>query len=148
MGLSSRQRRSTRRSSGAIKKALCRETTGDRTWLHKVRPWWGHDYHFHVRLFCPADSAECEQQDPPPPGDVRLGSGNRALSSGKCDGGAAIRIYNQRPTGNATKKLSTDLLFLGESALGWRWRVAPGLRRGDGRLDAVRSVAPKPKGFV
>jgi penicillin-insensitive murein endopeptidase len=53
----------------AIKKALCRETTGDRTWLHKVRPWWGHDYHFHVRLICPADSAECVPQDPPPPGD-------------------------------------------------------------------------------
>jgi penicillin-insensitive murein DD-endopeptidase len=53
----------------AIKKTLCRETTGDRTWLHKVRPWWGHDYHFHVRLLCPADSAECEPQDPPPPGD-------------------------------------------------------------------------------
>ena len=53
----------------AIKKALCRETTGNRTWLHKVRPWWGHDYHFHVRLRCPADSAECTPQDPPPPGD-------------------------------------------------------------------------------
>jgi penicillin-insensitive murein endopeptidase len=53
----------------AIKKALCRETTGNRSWLHKVRPWWGHDYHFHVRLRCPADSAECERQDPPPPGD-------------------------------------------------------------------------------
>ena len=53
----------------AIKKTLCRETTGNRTWLHKVRPWWGHDYHFHVRLLCPADSAECEPQDPPPPGD-------------------------------------------------------------------------------
>jgi penicillin-insensitive murein endopeptidase len=53
----------------AIKKALCRETTGDRRWLHKVRPWWGHDYHFHVRLLCPADSVECKSQDPPPPGD-------------------------------------------------------------------------------
>jgi penicillin-insensitive murein DD-endopeptidase len=53
----------------AIKKALCRETTGDRKWLHKVRPWWGHDYHFHVRLRCPAGSAECKPQDPPPPGD-------------------------------------------------------------------------------
>jgi penicillin-insensitive murein endopeptidase len=42
------------------RKALCRETTGDRKWLGKVRPWWGHDYHFHVRLLCPADSAECE----------------------------------------------------------------------------------------
>jgi penicillin-insensitive murein endopeptidase len=23
-----------------------------------VRPWWGHDYHFHVRLRCPGDSPE------------------------------------------------------------------------------------------
>jgi penicillin-insensitive murein endopeptidase len=49
----------------AIKKALCRETTGDRTWLSKVRPYWGHDYHFHVRIKCPADSPECKKQDPP-----------------------------------------------------------------------------------
>jgi len=33
-----------------------------------------------------------------------LVAGNRALSSGKCDGGAAMRIYNQRPTGNVTKR--------------------------------------------
>jgi penicillin-insensitive murein DD-endopeptidase len=53
----------------AIKKALCRDTTGDRTWLNKVRPNWGHDYHLHVRLRCPADAAECTPQEPPPPGD-------------------------------------------------------------------------------
>jgi penicillin-insensitive murein endopeptidase len=53
----------------AIKKALCRETTGDRAWLSKVRPYWGHDYHFHVRLKCPADSPECKKQEPPPAGD-------------------------------------------------------------------------------
>jgi penicillin-insensitive murein DD-endopeptidase len=53
----------------AIKKALCRETTGDRMWLNKVRPYWGHDYHFHVRLRCPADAGECKPQQPPPPGD-------------------------------------------------------------------------------
>jgi penicillin-insensitive murein endopeptidase len=53
----------------AIKKALCREATGDRGWLEKVRPYWGHDYHFHVRLHCPADAAECKPQEPPPVGD-------------------------------------------------------------------------------
>jgi penicillin-insensitive murein endopeptidase len=53
----------------AIKKALCREATGDRGWLEKVRPYWGHDYHFHVRLHCPADAAECKPQEPPPAGD-------------------------------------------------------------------------------
>jgi len=50
--------------NAAIKKALCREAGRDRAWLHKVRPWWGHDYHFHVRLFCPADSPGCEKQPP------------------------------------------------------------------------------------
>src|SRR3974390_2493240 len=32
--------------NAAIKKALCREAKGDRGWLEKVRPWFGHDYHF------------------------------------------------------------------------------------------------------
>lgn len=56
--------------SPAIKKALCKfETGADRSWLRKVRPWWGHHYHFHVRLACPAGSAGCKNQNPPPPGD-------------------------------------------------------------------------------
>jgi penicillin-insensitive murein endopeptidase len=55
--------------NAAIKKALCRDATGDRTWLSKVRPYWGHDYHFHVRLHCPAESVECKPQPPPQPGD-------------------------------------------------------------------------------
>jgi penicillin-insensitive murein DD-endopeptidase len=53
----------------AIKRALCRETGPDRTWLAKIRPWWGHNYHFHVRLFCPGGQPECRPQAPPPPGD-------------------------------------------------------------------------------
>jgi len=55
--------------NAAIKKALCREAGPDRTWLSKVRPWWGHDYHFHVRITCPADSPECKPQPPPDAGD-------------------------------------------------------------------------------
>ena len=50
--------------NAAIKKALCREAGKDRAFLHKVRPWWGHDYHFHVRLSCPSNSPECKGQDP------------------------------------------------------------------------------------
>ena len=38
--------------NAAIKKALCREA-GDRAWLTKVRPMFGHNYHFHIRLACP-----------------------------------------------------------------------------------------------
>ena len=38
-------------------------------WLRKVRPWFQHRAHMHVRLRCPADSLECEDQPLPPPGD-------------------------------------------------------------------------------
>jgi penicillin-insensitive murein endopeptidase len=55
--------------NAAIKKALCRDPSPDRAWMSKVRPYWGHDYHFHVRLYCPPDSASCKPQAPPPPGD-------------------------------------------------------------------------------
>ncbi|MEM6944334.1 MAG: penicillin-insensitive murein endopeptidase, partial [Pseudomonadota bacterium] len=34
-----------------------------------VRPWWGHDSHFHVRLSCPAGALGCTEQAPPPEGD-------------------------------------------------------------------------------
>jgi len=55
--------------NAAIKKALCREGGIDRAWLHKVRPMWGHDYHFHIRIRCPGDDPECKPQEPPPGGD-------------------------------------------------------------------------------
>ena len=51
------------------KVAMCNSATGDRSWLSKIRPWWGHHYHFHVRLNCPAGAPGCANQDPPPPGD-------------------------------------------------------------------------------
>jgi penicillin-insensitive murein endopeptidase len=47
-----------------IKKALCREAKGDRSWLAKVRPYWGHDYHMHIRMACPPGSATCTPQNP------------------------------------------------------------------------------------
>ena len=51
------------------KVALCNSATGDRSWLRKIRPWYGHHYHFHVRLTCPAGDAACQDQAPIPPGD-------------------------------------------------------------------------------
>lgn len=53
----------------AIKKAMCRDPGRDRGWLSKVRPMWGHNYHFHIRLGCPAGDNACIDQDPPPDGD-------------------------------------------------------------------------------
>ncbi|MEO0939481.1 MAG: penicillin-insensitive murein endopeptidase [Pseudomonadota bacterium] len=48
---------------------MCAEETGNRRWLRKVRPWWGHHYHFHVRLSCPRGARGCVDQAAPPPGD-------------------------------------------------------------------------------
>ncbi|MDB5591288.1 penicillin-insensitive murein endopeptidase [Enterovirga sp.] len=53
----------------AIKRALCRDAGQDRAWLSKVRPIWGHNYHFHIRLACPEGQEGCRDQDPAPPGD-------------------------------------------------------------------------------
>ena len=46
-----------------IKKKLCDTVAGDRSWLKKIRPFWGHDYHFHIRIKCQAGSAGCKSQD-------------------------------------------------------------------------------------
>ncbi|MGO8799199.1 MAG: penicillin-insensitive murein endopeptidase [Roseiarcus sp.] len=54
--------------NAAIKRALC-ETAKGEAWMHKVRPYWGHNYHFHIRIVCPAGDTACQPQDPVPPGD-------------------------------------------------------------------------------
>jgi penicillin-insensitive murein endopeptidase len=51
-----------------IKRDLC-QSVKDHSWLRKLRPWWGHDDHFHVRLKCPKESMSCKNQDPAPEGD-------------------------------------------------------------------------------
>ena len=48
---------------------MCNEAGGNRDWLRKIRPWWGHYAHFHVRLNCPDGARGCTDQAPPPPGD-------------------------------------------------------------------------------
>lgn len=52
-----------------IKLALCEQVGAERDWLRLVRPWFGHEAHFHVRLRCPEGQPECVAQEPPPPGD-------------------------------------------------------------------------------
>lgn len=48
---------------------MCKDEKGDRAWLRKIRPWWGHHYHFHVRLSCPKGAKGCVNQAAPPAGD-------------------------------------------------------------------------------
>jgi penicillin-insensitive murein endopeptidase len=52
-----------------IKKKLCDTVQGDRSWLRKIRPQYGHDYHFHIRIGCQAGSSGCKGQDPAPRDD-------------------------------------------------------------------------------
>ena len=54
--------------NAAIKKALC-ETHAGEPWMNKVRAYWGHNYHFHIRIHCPEGETACTPQDPVPPGD-------------------------------------------------------------------------------
>lgn len=52
-----------------IKAELCKWATGDRSWLAKIRPYFGHNYHFHVRIKCPKGDASCKNQPEPHPED-------------------------------------------------------------------------------
>ena len=64
--------------NAAIKKELCRlEGKEHFAWMSKVRPWYGHADHIHVRLKCPADSRQCRAQPPVPAGD---GCGEKELA--------------------------------------------------------------------
>jgi len=62
----------------AIKTYLCATLAEGRpesesAWLHVLRPWAGHDEHFHVRLACPKDAngsiGTCISQAPQPAGN-------------------------------------------------------------------------------
>jgi penicillin-insensitive murein endopeptidase len=57
----------------ALKKALCEAEKKDKSWLSKVRPYFGHYYHFHLRIGCPSGSGNCRSQ-PPVPGDDGCGA--------------------------------------------------------------------------
>lgn len=51
-----------------IKRELCSQHAGE-PWIGKIRGWWGHAEHFHVRLKCPENSPDCKMQQPLKEGD-------------------------------------------------------------------------------
>ena len=59
--------------SPAIKRYMCGRFPSA-SWLYRLRPWWGHEDHFHVRLMCPAANALCQEQDPLDPLDNGCGA--------------------------------------------------------------------------
>lgn len=75
--------------SPPIKKKLCKmfapKEKGDAypSWLLKVRPYYGHSSHFHVRLACPKDSPQCRPQGrvrADANDDTRVGCGGSSLA--------------------------------------------------------------------
>ena len=44
-----------------IKAELCAWAKGDKSWLAKVRPYYGHNYHFHIRINCPEGIARLQE---------------------------------------------------------------------------------------
>jgi len=51
--------------AAAIKIEMCKMAKpADTGWLQKIRPLYGHNDHFHVRLKCPAGSPLCKTQTP------------------------------------------------------------------------------------
>ncbi len=50
--------------SAAVKAEMCKHAGEDRKWLARIRPWYKHNYHFHVRLKCPAGADYCLPQRP------------------------------------------------------------------------------------
>lgn len=56
--------------NAAIKKEMCRmQGSKHPEWMDKVRPWYGHHDHIHVRLACPPDSPNCRKQPAVPESD-------------------------------------------------------------------------------
>ncbi|AEF98830.1 penicillin-insensitive murein endopeptidase [Methylomonas methanica] len=54
----------------SIKQELCtHKTAASAVWLRKIRPWWKHDDHFHVRLKCPKGNPYCQGQPAVPETD-------------------------------------------------------------------------------
>lgn len=58
--------------SPPIKRYMCQDYQ-TAPWLYRLRPWWGHEDHFHVRLRCPPGSPLCEEQDALDPADTGCG---------------------------------------------------------------------------
>ena len=56
----------------AIKKFFCNRTP-DAPWLYKLRAWWSHEEHIHVRLDCPTDNPQCQPQTALNPSDSGCG---------------------------------------------------------------------------
>lgn len=88
-----------------IKKGMCElfPNSADHGWMKKLRPWLGHDYHFHVRLKCPEDSKECIPQSESLPADN--GCGQDLAQWFKPDGS----VVSPDPSGSSMPSTTIEL---------------------------------------
>lgn len=82
--------------SPAIKKYFC-EHFPTAQWLHKIRAWWSHHDHLHVRLNCSKDSPNCEPQDPLDPSVTHCGPDLDWWFSKEADDEWAEMVRNPTP---------------------------------------------------
>jgi penicillin-insensitive murein endopeptidase len=52
----------------SIKRELCRKNA-NAPWIRKIRPWYGHDHHFHVRIRCAPQDSLCKSGEAIPEGN-------------------------------------------------------------------------------
>ncbi len=91
--------------NAAIKKELCRlQGKQNWRWMAKVRPWYAHHDHIHVRLKCPVDSPHCRAQPSVPGGD---GCGKSELAFWFSD-----KVLNPKPKKKGGKRKETLLADL------------------------------------
>lgn len=104
--------------NAAIKRWMCNHERGadgrvDAPWLRKIRPWKGHNAHFHVRMKCPVGSRHCRDQGAPP-----AGPGCGAELSKWFPGGRTAKAPR-----DATKKAPSEEAS-GETKFKWAGRKA------------------------
>jgi penicillin-insensitive murein endopeptidase len=120
--------------NAAIKKELCRVAgKNGATWLKKVRPWYWHHDHIHVRLKCPADSPNCRGQPEVPGND---GCGDKELAHWFSDKVLKPKIV---PGGKPPKPITmADLPPACQTVLS-----APSAQKTSARARNVRTEGPE-----
>ena len=69
--------------NAAIKKALC-ETARGQPWMNKVRAYWGHNYHFHIRIKCPAGDRAASRRSRSRPATAATSRSTGGLPTRRC----------------------------------------------------------------
>lgn len=91
-----------------IKKEMCdwarRKGFKNRSWLGKIRAYYGHNYHFHIRIKCPKGSAGCKDQKAAPRKDDCAENLAYWMSSKPWGGGIKKKKKKKKVAKKKTKK--------------------------------------------